>query len=146
MQVSPTDLRYKVNGGPTATGSNFVPGDTIAKIAHAHGVAFTSRYLLEQLLKEIDKYGEHLFFSLDGTHKIHDKGWVLMLLGVNGLRIDQGSTTRSFCPRALMLAKSESAAAVSFLFSSLERTCGTVLQRRLEPEVRPLRPLSMLPP
>ena len=85
------------------------------------GFIFSSKAFLKNIQLMFGVMGNEFTLYLDGTYKITNEGWVLLVLGTHSVTIGQ-RVTHSLRPFMLCWTYSENAVAVTALLKCLKRT------------------------
>eukprot|EP00918_Siedleckia_nematoides_P007522 GHVU01016322.1.p1 GENE.GHVU01016322.1~~GHVU01016322.1.p1 ORF type:complete len:699 (-),score=119.34 GHVU01016322.1:569-2638(-) len=81
----------------------FVPPGGVFDDPEFPAVAITTKALLANAVAG----SEEVCLLMDGTFKLHDKNWVLLIVGVESLKFDRGAMRHQFRPICMCMAVSE---------------------------------------
>lgn len=108
-----------------------LPDSTFVHPEEGEGFAFSSLNMLSNAhaAREV----VYLVLVADGTYKLHDGRWPLLMVGTIHLHFSQGRYSHTFRPFAYMLASSESELAYRHLFKGLKAAYKKVYHQDLDP-------------
>eukprot|EP00918_Siedleckia_nematoides_P069096 GHVU01150668.1.p1 GENE.GHVU01150668.1~~GHVU01150668.1.p1 ORF type:complete len:581 (-),score=71.18 GHVU01150668.1:3296-5038(-) len=111
----------------------FVPPGGVFDDPQFPAVAVTTKALLANALA-LSPSSLDVCMLLDGTFKLHDKNWVLLIAGVEALKFDRGANRHQFRPVCMCMAVSECVETYRVLLRSIAEGTRLLFNKAFSPK------------